>query len=713
MTNPRKNICVPSLLVASAAVVLVAACGGGDSTAPVAAPAPVPAPAPAPTPAPPPPPTTTGVNVTVIDGAIRGAQVCFDLNRSGGCDAGEPGGVTDAAGKVTVQVPNDSVGKFPVLAIVGTDAVDADLGPVAAPFTLSAPADKVTVISPLTTAAQHLVDANGLSSAAAEQQLQGLIGLSVSVFEDYTQKRATVSESANAGLIATVIALSLQGQYKALQGAVGKNDATGAPISKADVERIVRDAVVAALPDIAANVAQPALQAACKDGSAAACKVQLQSRADDVVANSNLDEAAVAALVPIQKNPPQPEASTPAAGASFRWLNFGGSPSADWYYHASLASAAENTPVNGVVKYRQPRREQTAALGFREWDYSRDYNRRNEAHWNGSTWASCPEATFQHSNTVRDANGRSAYDYCDGREKGTSQRSTENIAGKTLAEVVKRIRSFPSEYGGQPYSRWGDPLVGAAWTNAQLDGFFGTAVFPANAQLQFQSSASTATAPSYDVQAANRIFLYSPAVAAGGDARTGTPACATAANADILATKLEDLLILKAVPCQFNPVPANANYQASGTPNDWYGNSTISLGKVGTEPTGIPGPVVPAPHFTTNVLLRVAFTGDAVDRKVTYYTCKERRSSPSTRNCTAIGTGTYDIAQLGDARVMTFNGLPLDTAALTYQRIFVERNGAVYFGYRNKALTFKPQIRLNLEAANAVLQKLGFNPITP
>ncbi|HQR78000.1 MAG TPA: hypothetical protein PLR35_16380, partial [Burkholderiaceae bacterium] len=146
--------------------------------------------------------------MTVIDGAIRGAQVCFDLNRSGGCDAGEPGGVTDAAGKVTVQVPNDSVGKFPVLAIVGTDAVDADLGPVAAPFTLSAPADKVTVISPLTTAAQHLVDANGLSSAAAEQQLQGLIGLSVSVFEDYTQKRATVSESANAGLIATVIALS-------------------------------------------------------------------------------------------------------------------------------------------------------------------------------------------------------------------------------------------------------------------------------------------------------------------------------------------------------------------------------------------------------------------------------------------------------------------------------------------------------------------------
>ncbi len=710
MTYPRKNIFFPSVLVAAATVVLAAACGGGDSPAPV----PTPAPAPTPTPAPPPPPTTTGVSVTVIDGAIRAAQVCLDVNRNGACDTGEPGGVTDASGNVTVQVPNDSVGKFPVLAIVGTDAVDADLGPVAAPFTLTAPADKVAVVSPLTTAAQHLVEANGLSSAAAEQQLQGLTGLSVSVFEDYTQKRATVSESANAGLIATVIALSLQGQYKTLQGAVGKPDASGTPISKADVERVVRDAVVAALADMTANVAQPELQAACKDGPAAsACKAQLQSRANEVVANSGLDEAAVAALVPITKNPPQPEGGTPAAGASFRWLNFGGSAGADWYYHVSLSSATENTPVNGIVKYRQPRREQTAALGFREWDFSRDYNRRNEAHWNGSAWASCPDATFQHSNTVRDANGRAMYDYCDGREKGVSQRSTESIAGKTLAEVVKRIRSFPSEYGGQPYSRWGDPLVGAAWTNAQLDGFFAAAVFPANAQLQFQSSASTGAAPSYDVQAANRIFLYNAAIAAGGDARTESPACATAANADILATKLEDLLILKAVPCQFNATPATANYQASGIPNDWYGNSTISLGRVGSEPTGVPGPVVPAPHFTTNVLLRVAFTGDAVDRKVTYYACKERRSSPSTRNCTAIGTGTYEIAQLGDARVMTFNGLPLDTAALTYQRIFVERNGAVYFGYRNKLQTFKPQIRLNLEAANAVLQKLGFNPITP
>jgi HAMP domain-containing protein len=697
------------LWLAAGTVTLVAACGGGDSPAPVQPPVVTPAPTPAPPPVP-----TTGVNVTVIDGPISNARVCFDVNGNGGCDAGEPGGVTDAAGKVTILIPTDSVGKYAVVAVVGTDAVDADTGPVNAPFTLLAPADKASVVSPLTTLVQHLVQTNGLTSAAAEQQIKGMTALSVSMFDDYTQMRASSADSANAGLLASVIALSVQKQYQALQGVIGKSDAAGSPIVKADVERAVRDAVVTALPDVAVNVAQPAVQDACKTGPGSApCLAQLQSKASDVVANSGLTEDAVIALVPIMKTPEKPEETTGAAGALFRWLNYGGSPTADWYHRSVLFTAQEATPVNGFVKYRLARREQTAAFGFREWNHSRDYNRRNDAHWNGSAWVACPDATFQHTSAVRDANGRAAYDYCDSREKGVSQRSTESISGKTLAEVVKRIRAFPGEEGNLPYSRWGDPLDGPAWTSADLEGFFGNAVFPANSQLYFLTSASTATAYAYDVQSSNRIFLYSAEIAAGGDARNGNPACASAQNADILATKLEDLLTLKGTPCQFNPTAPNANYQGSGTPNDWYGNSTISLGRVGSEATGIPGPVVPAPHFTSNILLRVAFTGDTVDRKVTYYTCKERRSSPSTRNCTAIGSGTYDVVPLGDARIMKFNGLPLDTAALTYERIFVERNGAVYFGYRDKPRPFKPQVRLSLDAANAVLQKLGLSPIVP
>jgi hypothetical protein len=441
--------------------------------------------------------------------------------------------------------------------------------------------------------------------------------------------------------------------------------------------------------------------------------------ADRAVEASGLTTRGVLALAAIARSAVTPEGAAGSPGAAFRWLNFGGSTSADWYYRVHLANAQEDTAINGLKKWRNLRRAQIGGTLF-EWGWHGDYNRRNDSHWNGAAWVSCPNASFQHTATVRDALGRLAYDVCDGREKGVAVQSSEPISGKSLAEVVKRIRAFPGWEGGSPagtpYARWGDPLSGPPWTDAQLDGFFGTEVFPARAELRFSTATVTETAFTYDVRSSNRVFLFGAAIAAGGDARTGSPACASVpagGSPDVLATRLEDLLILKGAACRFDPQPPSAQYEGSGSPNDWYGNSTISLGRLGTEPTGTPGPVVPAPHFTSNVLLRVAFTGDAADRAVTYLRCRERRSSGSTRNCTPIGSGTYEIAQLGDARVMTFRMLPLDTAALTYERIFVERAGAVYFGFRNKPASYAPQIRLNLEAANAVLTKLGFAPLVP
>jgi hypothetical protein len=210
-------------------------------------------------PSPPPPPATTPVAVTVIDGAIRNARVCLDVNGSGVCDDGEPAATTDATGRATLEVPNDRVGRHPVVAMVGTDAVDADLGPVTTPFTLTAPADRTAVISPLTTLAQHLVRTQGLDSAAADRQLQSASGLSVSAYEDFTQKRATEKASADAGLVAAAIVATVQSQFIAVQGAIGMADASGVIVSRAEVEAVVRGAAMDALPEIAAAVAQPAL----------------------------------------------------------------------------------------------------------------------------------------------------------------------------------------------------------------------------------------------------------------------------------------------------------------------------------------------------------------------------------------------------------------------------------------------------------------------
>jgi flagellar hook-associated protein 2 len=95
----------------------------------------------------------------VIDGAIKNAKVCLDKNLSGICDTGEPSGTTDASGKTTLTVDSADVGKYPIVAIIGTNAIDADTGPVLTPYTLRAPADQTAVVSPYTSLVQSYNDA--------------------------------------------------------------------------------------------------------------------------------------------------------------------------------------------------------------------------------------------------------------------------------------------------------------------------------------------------------------------------------------------------------------------------------------------------------------------------------------------------------------------------------------------------------------------------
>ena len=151
--------------LACATLVALSACGGGssDNNTPAMA-----------------QPTTTNVDATVIDGAIKNALVCIDKNGNGQCDAGETQGTTDAAGKVTLAVPNADVGKYPILALVGTNAVDADNGPVTTAYTLSAPADQVAVVSPLSTLVQQAVASSGATTAQAAKSVQDATGLTAS-----------------------------------------------------------------------------------------------------------------------------------------------------------------------------------------------------------------------------------------------------------------------------------------------------------------------------------------------------------------------------------------------------------------------------------------------------------------------------------------------------------------------------------------------------
>ena len=62
---------------------------------------------------------------------------------------------------------------------------------------------------------------------------------------------------------------------------------------------------------------------------------------------------------------------------------------------------------------------------------------------------------------------------------------------------------------------------------------------------------------------------------------------------------------------------------------------------------------------------------------------------------------------------MSFNNVPAAFSRLSYGRVFVERGGKVYYGYRNRLGNTVPQVRLNLPAANAMLGQLGLPLIVP
>ena len=160
----------------------------------------------------------------------------------------------------------------------------------------------------------------------------------------------------------------------------------------------------------------------------------------------------------------------------------------------------------------------------------------------------------------------------------------------------------------------------------------------------------------------------------------------------------------------------------------------VSDGFVGASVTALPGVVtaypVPATPAAANTLsmgglhgsagcgstvcsqerLRVAF---ASSNATTYFLCDIDTSTNIQSNCNAVGTGTYALGKAADnaTPIMTFSGLPAATSVQTFTRVFVERSGHVYFGFRDKLIP-STQTRLNKIAFEALAATLGIVPPT-
>ena len=671
-----------------AAVLALTACGGGGGSDATPAPTPVTSTA------------TTSVPVTVIDDAIGNAMVCLDKNSNGACDADEPSGKTDAAGKVTLQVAPADVGKFPILALIGADAVDAKYGPVTQAFTMTAPADQSAVVSPLTTLVQSMIANTGVSTAEAAASVQSQTGISVSLFQDFTKNITPAGDTA--ALIARMIVIVTQQQAAILKSTVGSTAIDGAVVTTADLNQIIQNKLLEILPALVAAAADPVVLAALEAATTPAqVTAALAAPAAVIVANpaTGLTPASVAVLVAVNNQNETPVAAAapaaPVATASLRALTF--TSLSNWFVRGFTSSVAQNTPDSATnFRYVDRRANSSGAA----WNTGSAPNRQSDLHFTGTAWENCG-LNGENVASVRDALGNNTSNYCNNLETSKSNRATFDVSGKTMASVITDARA-----AGYTNLSIGDN------STATLNTELASTTFPSGSKIFYQASTSLTNAPAYYPGIGNRVFESHLSVAAGRT-NPATPApCALNPQvpAATEAATLEGLVAASpGTPCvnaaQTISPPFTTVAVSSGARNEGWGATTLSLGIVGTAPTG----GVPSTYYTTNTPIRVAF---GAANSARYYACQQRSTDGSTRNCNLAGTGTYSIATLGDARVMSFAGLPLEAAALTFNRVFVERGGKAYFGYQNKSGVFN-SARLNLAGGNALLTRLGIGSVDP
>jgi hypothetical protein len=204
----------------------------------------------------------------------------------------------------------------------------------------------------------------------------------------------------------------------------------------------VLKAVIGALPAVAASVQDPAIAAAA---TPADLKLAIASAAQSLIGTqSAFDATTLKADIGVSKLPADTTSSAAEASATLRSLSY--TDASHWAYRAMEASAADNTPdANGKIHYYDVHTESEVGIGgvfVRSWGQGND-KERDDLHWNGAAWVNCPLG-FRSSNEPRDAQGRSHYNYCDNFETGVSVRSALDIGGKTLRSViVDTVRTFP------------------------------------------------------------------------------------------------------------------------------------------------------------------------------------------------------------------------------------------------------------------------------
>ncbi len=150
--------------------------------------------------------TLTG---SVMDGYIKGAKICIDLNANSACDASEPTATTGTKGSFTVTAPTGTdLSAVHLVVEVPVGAVDEDTPntPLTKAYKMLAPASTPLVVSPLTTVVStHIKDGKTLSQAQAQARTDLGLPADHDFSKDYIAKSDSAAHNV-AKMMATVLA---------------------------------------------------------------------------------------------------------------------------------------------------------------------------------------------------------------------------------------------------------------------------------------------------------------------------------------------------------------------------------------------------------------------------------------------------------------------------------------------------------------------------
>lgn len=663
---------------------------------------------------------TTNVPITVVNGPIKNATVFLDKNLNGVCDPGEPSGITDVNGLANLSVNNGDLAKFPVVAIVDTNAVDRDTGPVNTRYVMKAPADAYAVISPLTTMVQAQVETFGLTTAQATTSVAAITGLSpAQLSTDYTKDASGAGASAYA--IAQAIVIATQKQVDIAKSAIGTSAIDGSPITQTNLDRAIYTASATMLSSIIGYINSSNSIASISLPSDRLIALQKLVNADFIKDNGGISSAGSAQVaVGIQiaatsQASNNTTAYTPAATASLVGLQF--TDISNWYARVSLKTLAEATlDSNNTYRYRWARYKNYGGGPVAWGGIGNSPARGADLHWNGSAWVNCL-INHQNTQTAYDSIGIGSYNFCDGLSTGVvsanaATSATFDVSGLSMNNVYL------------------DKIAAANYTNIKIgDGtiqsinaLLGTSLFPSGSKLIYFTDVSKTSAVSYYPSSGNpgvdnTVILPSLVDSGGGDFTTGAEqtACLNNTASNTPARNLDDLIALNSgTPCKFSPGTSKgldgailSSTEGGQIRNENWGWTTLGIGTLGSEK--VPGVLSAASsYYTGNTVLRVAFAANFV---ANFYACKQRYDY-AVRNCDLLTSGKYSINPLSDgSRTLTFTGLPTIAAGLGWQRVFVERNNLIYWGYQDLPKT-SVSARLNKVALDALFAQLGLNNVS-